>query len=286
MRLDQDREDDPGRRQERRCADDGGAPEPPPQIRRDQERPDDQGDDGEVAGLVVKGDRHHDEEDRRNEISTPERRQGPVGEPPGEGQGPRRTELGPHAVTRPHVRLGFVADARYRGEERSHRGRGGRRPAAETEQPARPEHRHGPERQEQVERPAEDGVGRDHRSDQPGRHRREALVVQVLRRAQAEVGEPACQRQVPGRNACRGEAGHLLVDGRVVEIRHGADFGAQFPQTPGRGHGDDDPRPQAPRGHGPAPWVGAQRVQRLGRGRGRGRRHGAAVRSPRFCIAP
>ena len=212
-----------------------------------------------------------------------------VGETPGEGQGPRRPELGPHPRIPPRRR----PSTRIRCPE-PRRGRtcirpaaGGRRPAVQPEEPTAPEHGHRPQRQEEVEGPTEHRVGGDHRADQPGRHGREALVVQVLGRTQAEVGEPARQRQVPGRDACRGKTGHLLVDGRVVEIRHGPELGAQLPEAPDDGHGDDDRGPDAiPGRYAPGPDVGGLQVLRPGRRRGGGRRHGATEGATFSGITP
>ncbi len=219
-----------------------GAPEPAPQVGGDDEGPHDERDEGQVSGLVVQRDRQHDEED--GEEGAPQRRQGAVGEAPRQRQRPRRPELGPHAVTDPDVGLRLVADAGGRGEEGRHRGGRGGGPAAQPEQPAAPVDGERPQREEEVERPAEDGVGIDGRADQAGHHGRQALVVQELGRAETEVGEPTRQREVALADAGGGGAHHLLVQGAVVEVRHGPELGPQLPQPPGHGEGDQDPGPE------------------------------------------
>ncbi len=181
VRLRQHGDDDPGRRQRSRGAERHGAPESPPQVRRDQEGPHDQRHEGQVARLVVQGDRQHDEEDGEERRHATSPRQRPVGEPPRQRERPRRPQLRPHAVTDPDVGLGLVADAGGRGEERRHRGRRRRRPAAQAEEPSTPVDGDRPQGQQQVEGPAEHRVGVGERPDDARQHGRQALVVQELR---------------------------------------------------------------------------------------------------------
>ena len=171
-------DDDPGRRQRRGRPERHGAADPAPQVRGHDEGPDDERHEGEVARLVVQGDGQHDEEDGPE--GPPQRRQRPVGEAPRQRQRPRGPQLGPHAVAHPDVRLGLVADAGGRGEERRGCGRGGGRPAAQPEEPAAPVDGDRPQRQEQVEGPAEHGVGVGDGADEARDHGRQALVVQEL----------------------------------------------------------------------------------------------------------
>ena len=164
VRLLEQRDDDPGRRQHGRRPERHGAADPPPQVRRGDEGPHDEGHEGEVPGLVMQGDRQHDEEDGPE--GPAQRRQRPVGEAPRQRERPRGPELGPHAVAHPDVRLRLVADAGGRGEEGRHRGRRRGRPAAQPEEPAAPVDGDRPEREQQIEGPPEHRVGIDHRAGQ------------------------------------------------------------------------------------------------------------------------
>ena len=185
-------------------------------------------DEGEVPRLVVQGGRDHHEEDGRQDRSADgvPRVEGAVRESPGERERPRRPQLGPHAVAAPDVRHVLVADSGGRGQQRRDGGGRGGGPAAQTEQARRPVDDERPQRQQQVHRPAEHGVGVDERAEEAGGHRRQALVVQELRRAEPEVREPTGQRQVALVDAGRREARHLLVDRAVVED-------TERPSTPG-----------------------------------------------------
>ena len=52
-----------------------------------------------------------------------------------------------------------------------------------------------------------------------------------------------------------GGAHHLLVQGAVVEVRHGAQLGPELPQAPGQRQGDQDPGAE-PRGRSAVPgWL-------------------------------
>ena len=240
VRLRQQRDDDPRRRQERAAPDDGRTAEPTPHVGGDEERPHHERHQRQVPGLVVQRHRQHDEDDGGEDGA--QRRQGAVGEAPGERERPGGPQLRPHAVADPDVGLGLVADAGGRGQEGGHGGGRRRGPAAEPEESPAPVDGQGPERQQQVHGPAEDGVGVDHRPDQARDHRRQALVVQVLGRSEPETGEPAGQREVPVLDPVGGEAHHLLVDGAVVQVRHGAQLGPELPQAPRQGDGDEEPR--------------------------------------------
>ena len=232
------------------------ASEPAPQVGGDEERPHHQRHERQVPRLEMQGDRQHDEEDGGQRGA--QRRQGPVGEAPRQRQRPRRPQLRPHAVADPDVRLRLVADAGGRREEGRHRRRRRRRPAAQAEQAAAPVHRDRPQGEQQVQRPAEHGVGVEHRPERARDHGGQALVVQVLRRAQPEVGEPARQGQMALADPAGRHAHHLLVQGAVVEVGHGAELGAELPQAPHDGDGDEQPWPDP--------------VRRPGTRRARGRR--------------
>ncbi len=276
VRLRQQRDDDPGRRQQGAPPDDGRTSEPTPQLGGDEERPHHERYQRQVPGLVVERHGQHDEDDGREDEA--QRREGAVGETPGERERPGGPQLRPHAVADPDVGLRLVADAGGRSQEGGHGGGRRRGPAAEPEESAAPVDGQGPERQEQVHGPAEDGVGVDHRPDQARGHRRQALVVQVLGRSEPEIGEPAGQRQVPVLDPVGGEADHLLVNGAVVQVRHGAQFGPEFPQSPRQGDGDEEPRAEPRPGRRRRRRRRGRRLRRIfGLGRCLGRGHEAAA---------
>ena len=210
-----------------------------------------------------------------------------IGEAPGQWQGPRRPQLGPHAVARPHVGLRLVADAGPRGEEGSDGRRAGRGPATEAEQSRAPIDGQRPQGEQQVQGPAKDRVGVRHRADRPGGHGRQALVVQELGRAQSEVGEPAREGEVTLLDAAGRETHHLLVQRAVVEVGHRRQLGSQFDQSPDAGDGHDAPGTEP--GEDPSLrrsglGFGLDRCRSFGRGCGRAH---AGIDSGRGrCTAP
>ena len=258
-------DDHPGRRQRGRRPERHGAAYPLPQVRGGDEGPHDERHEGEVPGLVVQRDRQHDEEDGPEGAA--QRRQRPVGEAPRQRERPRGPELGPHPEAHPHVGLGLVPDAGGRGEERRDRGRRCGGPAAQPEEPSAPVDGDRPEGQEQIERPAEHRVGVHHRADEPRDHGRQALVVEELGGAEPEIREPARQREVALADAGGGGPDHLLVQGAVVEVGHGAQLGPELPQAPGQRQGDQEPGAE-PRGRS-AVRGGCGRLRRGRGGSGR-----------------
>ena len=270
--LGQHGHDHPGRCGQCRQPDDQGASEATPQVRGHQERPHHHRHERQVSGLEVQRDGEHDEHDRAERGA--QRPQGPEREAPGEGEGPRRPQLGPHPVAHPDVGLGLVPDPGRRREERRHGGGRRGRPTAEAEQAGAPVHTDRPQGEQEVERPAKDRVGVEGGAEEAGRHGREALVVQELRRPEPEVGEPAGEREVAGRDPRRRDAHHLLVDGAVVEVGDRPQLGAELPEPPGHGEGHHDPGSES-RGcaesecAGPLVDCGRRRVLgRLDRGHG------------------
>ena len=87
--------------------------------------------------------------------------------------------------------------------------------------------------------------------------------MEELRRAQAEVREPAREGEVAGADAGGGGPHHLLVQGAVVEVGHGPQLGSELPEAPCDGQGQEDPGAEP--GRCPAGGLG-----RLSRGLGRG----------------
>ena len=93
-------------------------------------------------------------------------------------------------------------------------------------------HAQRPEREQQVERPAERGVRPDDCPGQAGEHRRKALVVKELRRAEAEVREPHGERQSSLLDRGRREPDHLLVQRAVVQVGDRERLGPEVDEVP------------------------------------------------------
>ena len=232
----------------------GGEQRPPgdgrrPARARDErpagdERPQQQRHERQVAGLEVQRDRQRHERDRREQVAAVTDRA--PAEAPGQRQRQRGPQLGPDSEPDPQVRVRLVADPGPAHQERRHRGRRARGGPSRSEQARAQVHAHRPQRQEQVERPPVGRVGADGEAGQPGEHRRQALVMEELRRAQAEEREPALERQMPGAKLSRREPDHLLVDGAVVEVGDPERLRPQAQQVPGDRR--DDQQPRASRG--------------------------------------
>jgi hypothetical protein len=209
-----ERDDHPRRREQRTAEEDRSPPQPGHERPAGHERPDEQHRQREVAGLEVQCDGERGQQDRF-EVAAPVADRSPA-PAPCERQRPRRPQLRPDAEPRPHVGVLLVADPRGAHQERSHRGRGGRRRPARPERAGRQVDADRPQRQKQVQRPAKRHVRPDQQAERAGEDGGQALVVKELRRPLPEEREPARERQVPGAQLRRREAHHLLVQRAVV----------------------------------------------------------------------
>ena len=198
----------------------------------------------------------------------------PPAKAPRERQGPLRPQLRPHAEPRPHVGVLLVPDPGGAHQERGHRGRSGRRPAARAEQAGRNVDADRPQRKKQIQRPAKRHVRSGQQTDRAGEDRGEALIVQELRRPLTEEREPARERHVPGAQLRRRETHHLLVQRAVVQVRNPDRQSPQTDEVPTDRGRDQQPRP--PRS-GPAPG-NSRGPDREPRHRWRPRRAGAGGR--------
>ena len=181
--------------------------------------------EGEVTGLEVEGRRSRNEQRRRYDKATLIDRA--PRQSPGERKRPHRPELAPKAVAAPEVTdllVAHVCEARDEGRDHC---RGQRCAAAHAEDAGRAVDANRPAGNEQPRAQSERPPDTDRPGGERGHEHAEALVLEVLRRPEIQEREPRVGREMPGPDLREGEADHLLVHGRVVQIRHLDKLGAQ-----------------------------------------------------------